>query len=157
MEPLIGLISFFVFLLLGYFVGSWRERKHYKSIKKREKETLHIPVVSFKQLPEDRDVKALKLATGSVVISIDYFKRFLAGLINIFGGQVRPYESLVDRAKREAILRMKSKMEDVDMIVNFRIETSTIGGAANRGSVGSIEVLAYGTAVKFNESNEVRS
>ena len=41
------------------------------------------------------------------MVSVDYFKRFLAGLRMIFGGRVSSYESLLDRARREALLRMR--------------------------------------------------
>ena len=67
------------------------------------------------------------MVCGSAVISIDYFKRILAGLRNIFGGTVKSYETLIDRARREALLRMKEKADDATMIINVRIETSTIG------------------------------
>ena len=86
------------------------------------------------------------------MISVDYFKRFLAGLRNIFGGEVRSYCSLLDRGRREAILRMKELWPEADLIVNARVETSSISkGAQNRqgGSIGSTEVLAYGTAIRF--------
>jgi uncharacterized protein YbjQ (UPF0145 family) len=99
-------------------------------------------------------VKNAFLVHGSAVISIDYFKRLLATLRNIVGGNVKSYESLVDRARREAILRMKEQAlaKGARMIVNLRLETSTIGNSANRkGSIGSVEVIAYGTAVTLNQ------
>ena len=90
--------------------------------------------------------------TGSAVISIDYFKRILAALRNIFGGEVAVYESLLDRARREALLRMKYQVPNAHAIVNVRIETSAIGNSANRkNGLGSVEALAYGTAIWFEE------
>jgi uncharacterized protein YbjQ (UPF0145 family) len=85
---------------------------------------------------------------GHVVISIDYFKRFLAGLRNIFGGEVSSYETILDRARREAILRMKEAAKEADIIINLRIETSTIA-KSSKNQVGCSEVLAYGTAITF--------
>jgi len=67
-------------------------------------------------------------------------------LINIFGGRVSSYESLLDRGRREAILRMKESAKGASEIVNVRIETSSISKNDNRG-IGSIEVYAYGTAI----------
>ncbi|MGQ0547496.1 MAG: YbjQ family protein, partial [Betaproteobacteria bacterium] len=52
---------------------------------------------------------ASRLVAGSVVIADDYFKSLLAGLYSFFGGPVRSYESLLDRARREAVLRMKAE------------------------------------------------
>ncbi len=150
MEQLIIII---ILIGLGYVVGSIAENRHYRSIISREAQLLHIPTVSVKNMiEEDADIKDVKMVQGSVVISIDYFKRLLAGLRNIFGGKVTAYESLVDRARREAILRMKEKALNADIILNTRLETSTIGRSANRSkSIGSIEAIAYGTAVFYRK------
>lgn len=145
------LTIFLVLIALGYFAGSWVESKHYRSIEERERKFLKMPALTLKTPPcAEDDIESSKVALGSVVISIDYFKRFLAGLRNIFGGRVSSYETLVDRARREAILRMKETVPGADMIVNMRIETSSIGKSANKkGQLGSVEALAYGTAIKL--------
>ena len=147
------LIIVIVLIGLGYVVGSMAEKKHYRSIISREAQLLHIPTVSVKNMIEGGvDILDARMVQGSVVISIDHFKRILASLRNIFGGKVTAYESLVDRARREAILRMKEKSPNADIVLNTRIETSTIGRSANnRKSIGSIEAMAYGTAVSYRK------
>lgn len=148
-----NLLVFFILLALGYGAGSLAEKRHYKSIHKREKELLKLAVVTVEgSFPEGR-VSSATLVSGSVVISIDYFKRLLAILRNVFGGRVKSYESLVDRARREAILRMKeeAKKKGAGMIINMRLETSTIGKNANqKKQIGSVEAIAYGTAIVMN-------
>ena len=138
-------------MAIGYYFGRAAENKHFKSIRKREKKYRNLPAVTFKSLPPEQPKPTdSKLVIGSTVVSIDYFKRFLGMIGNIFGGNLSSYESLIDRGRRESLLRMKKAAKDADMIINIRIETSMIGQSANqKGSVGSIEVLAYGTAVKF--------
>ena len=147
------LIIVIVLIGLGYVVGSILEKKHYRSIISREAQLLHIPTVSVKNIIEDGvDIIDARMVQGSVVISIDHFKRILASLRNIFGGRVTAYESLIDRARREAILRMKEKSPNADIILNTRIETSIIGRSANsRKSIGSIEAMAYGTAISYRK------
>jgi uncharacterized protein YbjQ (UPF0145 family) len=147
------LIIVIVLIGLGYVVGSIAEKKHYRSIISREAQWLHIPTVSVKNMIEDGvDIIDARMVQGSVVISIDHFKRILASLRNIFGGRVTAYESLIDRARREAILRMKEKSPNADIVLNTRIETSTIGRSANsRKSIGSIEAMAYGTAISYRK------
>ena len=147
------LIIVIVLIGLGYVVGSILEKKHYRSIISREAQLLHIPTVSVKNMIEDDvDIIDARMVQGSVVISIDHFKRILASLRNIFGGRVTAYESLIDRARREAILRMKEKSPNADIVLNTRIETSTIGRIANsRKSIGSIEAMAYGTAISYRK------
>ena len=148
-----NLIIILVLFGLGYFIGSMNERKHFKSIESREKRSARLPVVTMdKSIREGEIVTSSRMVTGNAVISIDYFKRVLAALRNIFGGEVASYESLVDRARREALLRMKFQVPSAHAIVNVRIETSTIGRSANRkNGLGSVEALAYGTAVWFQE------
>jgi uncharacterized protein YbjQ (UPF0145 family) len=139
-------------MALGYGVGSFAERRHYKSILKREKEFLHLPAVTLKTAHYTPDqVASARLVYGSTVISIDYFKKILAGLRNIFGGTVKSYESLVDRARREAALRMKEMAGDAEVIVNVRIETAAVGKQANKKSVGCLEAIAYRTAITLKQ------
>lgn len=137
-----------VLLILGYFIGTHLEKKHYQSIIKREELLREIPAIASKILPPDAVNYNQVLVMGNVTISIDYFKRFLAALHNFFGGRVTSYESLLDRARREAILRMKEDAADrnATLVLNIKYETASIykgGGKA----IGSVEVLAYGTAM----------
>lgn len=141
------IIIFIVLVSLGYFVGSHKEKKHYQSIIEREKALMHLPAHNgknpIKPLPEK---VYCHMVVGSVVVSVDYFKRILAALRAIFGGEIAAYETLVDRARREAILRLKESCEGCDEIIGLRIETSSIS-KGNPNQVGSVEVLAYGTAI----------
>jgi len=142
------LIIFFILITIGYIAGTLAEKRHYRSIRKRETAFLNLPAVTMKGVdyPAEK-VKSAQMVYGSAVISIDYFKRMLAGLRNIFGGTVKSYETLIDRARREALLRMKEMAGGATVIVNVRIETSTIGKRANKKSVGCLEAIAYGTAL----------
>lgn len=145
---ILGLV---LLLLVTYSSGSFLERRHYKSIRVREVRFRRLPlfVERTSQLPSQYSDG--KLVSGNVVISVDYFKRFLAGLRSILGGRVKAYESLIDRGRREAILRMKEEAYHwgAQEIVNMRFSTSVIGGnPASRGKLGSVEVMVYGTALK---------
>lgn len=141
------LIVFLVLLALGYGFGRHAETSHYKSIIAREKRLNRLPAVAIKVPPMGTPLRA-ELVTGSVVISVDYFKRFIAGLRNFIGGRVTSYESLLDRARREAVLRMKEQAEKLGAkyVFNVKLETASISQNA-RGGIGSVEVLAYGTAL----------
>jgi len=143
------LIILAILISLGYFFGRRAEKNHYKSILEREKQWLRLPTSSSKHVMGDiRKIDHCELANGNMVVSIDYFKRVLAGLRNFFGGNVQSYETLIDRARREAVLRMKESCPDADQIINLRLETSSIT-KGNRKQIGSVEVLAYGTAIYF--------
>jgi uncharacterized protein YbjQ (UPF0145 family) len=148
MDALIQIIIFLVLLGLGYFFGQSIEKKHYRSIIKREAQLQSIPVIASKILPEEFQPCQTQLVSGNVVISVDYFKKFVSGLRSIVGGRMISYESLIDRARREAILRMKqdAKKMNANYVFNIKMETSSISKGA-KNTIGSVEVLAYGTAV----------
>ena len=150
---MVQLLTFVALISLAYVTGHLIEAKHYNSIKERESKFLNLPVITTKHLPEQQaGFQEARLVYGSVVVSIDYFKRVLAGLRNIFGGEISSFETLIDRARREAILRMKESAQGADTIINLRLETSRIGQAANKkDQLGSIEVFAYGTAISLKK------
>lgn len=144
---MIELIIFLVLLALGYGVGQYAERRHYRSIIAREARLNALPAVAVRTPPAEPHYRQA-LVFGSTVVSVDYFKRFLAALRNLFGGRVTSYETLLDRARREALLRMKAQAETLgaSLVFNVKYETMSISKGAKQ-TIGSVEVLAYGTAL----------
>lgn len=139
-------------IVIGRLVGSRIERNHYKSIIEREFRFRSQPALSTKESGAAGPIRSASLATGSVVVSVDHFKRFLSGFRMIFGGEIRSYSSLIDRARREAVLRMKESQPDAHAYINTRLETSTISNTAGNEGTGTVEVLAYGTAVHYDRA-----
>lgn len=151
------LVIFLVLMVLGYGFGQYAERRHYRSILEREKWFRSEVLVFQTGVPPEQDheqERDVQLVMGSVVISVDYFKRFLAGLRALFGGRVKSYESLLDRARREAILRMQQEASKLGagMVINLRMETASISKGEQK-TVGSVEVLAYGTAIIIRDTS----
>jgi uncharacterized protein YbjQ (UPF0145 family) len=143
------IVLILVLLTLGYGFGTYREKRHYQSIIEREALLQDILVFESRHCPNPSRTGGGHLVAGNVVISVDYFKMFVAGLRKLVGGRLRSYESLLDRGRREAVLRMKDKAKllNADQIFNVRFETSSISQGA-QGNLGSIEVLVYGSAIK---------
>lgn len=137
MELIIG----FVLLVITYFTGTHIEKKHFRNLIAREKLIVHQPFTTDNFTAMDHsNIKKIGMVSESCVIGADYFKMFIASLRSLIGGPLSTYESLLDRARREAILRMREKARNADMIVETRIITSEIGP-------GIIEIQAYGTAI----------
>ncbi|MCP4300764.1 MAG: YbjQ family protein [Gammaproteobacteria bacterium] len=139
-------------LIIAYFIGSTIEKKHFASIRKREDDLHGFPVVSFDTMPDDWKVSSSDMVTGSIVISLDYFKRVIAGLRGLIGGRIKTYEPLLERARREALLRMTESARErgYDAIFNVRLETSRLANSTRDGKgTAGVEMLAFGTAVKF--------
>jgi len=145
------MVDIFIFLLLlasGFIFGQYLEKRHYRTIREREASLRHVPAIATKHLPQNFLPCTTEMVCGNVVISIDFFKKFISGLRRIVGGRVSSYESLIDRARREAVLRMKEQAvkKGAQYVFNVKMETSSIS-KGRRNSIGSVEVLAYGTAI----------
>ena len=96
---------------------------------------------------------------AGVVVSSDYFRRMLAAIRNFFGGNIRSYETLLDRARREAVLRLKEQAAEkgANAVLNFKLETASLGNIhqpQQGGAVGTVEVLAYGTAGRLSQPTQ---
>ncbi len=155
MDPIVELSIQFgiplVLLVVAYFTGTTLERRHYASIRERELRWRSLPAITFRNVPPSWQVTDSGLIAGSVVVSVDYFKRFISGLQMIFGGRIKSYETLLDRARREALLRVKEEAAErgYHAIINVRIETCRIANARKSESVAGIEVLVFGTGLKL--------
>ena len=130
---------------ISYVITRIDEHFHYKSIRKREAELLECPFVNFdcEFSPENSDFTS-KIVEGSVVLGSGYFKKVVAQLKNIFGGSVTSYESILDRARREATLRMREQARGSDGVMNVRVQTASL-------EKGVIEVSVYATAIYYQK------
>ncbi|NOZ87954.1 MAG: YbjQ family protein [Deltaproteobacteria bacterium] len=149
-ELIVILIYLSSFIFFFYAIGKIIEIRHLKNLESREKALSGMVLTNTKKLPGDLIGEKAWLCQGSVVIGADHFKRLAAGLRNIVGGRMKSIESVLDRARREAVLRMaeQAKLDGASALINIRLETSTIGTAGNGNGLMIAEVLAYGTAFR---------
>ncbi len=140
-------------IIIAYFTGSFIERRHFRRIIKREHELSDILAFAIRRVPSDLALSEPKLVCGSAVISVDYFKKFAASLRGIIGGRIGTYESLFERARREAVLRMKdeARRHGASIVLNVKHETARIYAGGGRLTV-SVEALAYGTAYRSHDA-----
>lgn len=81
---------------------------------------------------------------GSEVRAKHLGKQFMAGLKTIVGGEVTQFTQLLQETKQAALGRMEEEAKKLgaDAVVCYRYFTADVMD-------GTIEVAAYGTAVKF--------
>ena len=86
---------------------------------------------------------------GSVVIAQDYFKMVIAKVLSLFGKNLTTYETLLDRARREALVRMRTQAHSkgYNHVYGLRLEVTNVN---QLGSM--VEAIAYGTAVISSDS-----
>ena len=152
MESLIPQIAIPAFLiLLGLIFGRVAEMKHRRNLERREQRLRHMIVSNLKTFPGGSDpAHGPTIVMGDAVIATDYVKSLLAKIRMTLGGEVRSFESLMVRARREAIMRMLERAEDTgyDAVCNVRLNPADIGGVTRRRPVLMASVCATGTAYR---------
>lgn len=146
MAPLILTI---ILLVVGVIFGTQAEKRHVERLTAREAELSYIVVTNLKTIPNGHSAPVL--VTGSTVIAFDYFRRFIARIVMLVGGRVTMYETMLDRARRQALVRLLEEAEQkgATAVHNIRFEFSRVGSSSRQANVGGgAELLAYGTAVK---------
>jgi uncharacterized protein YbjQ (UPF0145 family) len=86
----------------------------------------------------------LGVVRGIVVRAPTIGQGFMGGVARIFGGNIRAYEEVCERARSEAYARMveHAQDKDADGVIAMRYDATEFGQSVT-------EVLAYGTAVKL--------
>lgn len=84
------------------------------------------------------------IAQGSSVRAKHVGRDIMAGLKNVFGGELKGYTELLNESRAEAVERLKQHAASMgaDAVVNVRFSTATI-------AAGASEIFAYGTAVRL--------
>ncbi len=93
-------------------------------------------------IPNKTIVTGFGVVSGSTVRAKHAGRDIMAGLKNIFGGELKGYTELLEESREEAIKRMVSQAEQMgaNAIVNVRFSTSSV-------AAGAAEIYVYGTAV----------
>lgn len=99
-------------------------------------------VSNIEIIPGKRIVKHLGLVQGNTVRAKHAGRDIMAGLKNIFGGELKGYTELLTEAREEAVQRMMAQAQDMGAngVINVRFSTSSV-------TAGAAELFAYGTAV----------
>lgn len=99
-------------------------------------------VTNIETVPGKTIVKHLGLVNGSTVRSKHVGRDLMAGLKNIFGGELKGYTELLTESREEALQRMLDQARAIgaNAVVNVRFSTSSV-------AAGAAELFAYGTAV----------
>ncbi|MEZ6119264.1 MAG: heavy metal-binding domain-containing protein [Pirellulaceae bacterium] len=155
MEDIISLVFLIgipaVLFLLGFVFGGMNHHRHLQDLEAREQRLSHFTVSQIKSFPAGKiGNSAPQLIVAETVVGSDYLKSFLGGLRNIFGGEVRSFQGLIDRARREATLRVMEEAERLgyNAVCNLRLETADVGGRGNnkKNKIVMASIIAYGTA-----------
>lgn len=100
-------------------------------------------ISNMEVIPGLRVKKHLGLVQGSTVKAKHAGRDIMAGLKNIFGGELRGYTQLMNDSRDAALERLREEAEALgaNAVLNVRFSTSAI-------TQGASEILVYGTAVQ---------
>ncbi len=103
-------------------------------------------ITNIEIVPGKRITKHMGLVQGSSVRAKHVGRDIMAGLKNIFGGELKGYTELLQDSREEAVKRMVAQAEAVgaNAVLNVRFSTSSI-------AAGAAELFAYGTAVTLED------
>ena len=99
-------------------------------------------VTTLEVIPGKSIQKHFGLVQGNTIRAKHVGRDFMAGLKNIFGGELKGYTELLAESRKEATERMVAQAEALgaNAVLNVRYSTSSI-------AQGAAELYAYGTAV----------
>lgn len=99
-------------------------------------------ISNIEVIPGKRIQQHLGLVQGSSVRAKHIGRDFMAGLKNIFGGELKGYTELLQESREEATNRMLAQATAVgaNAVLNVRFSTSSV-------ATGAAELFVYGTAV----------
>ena len=150
-------VGIFLFLLiLGVVFGSMAERRHYADLMRREAALVDVIQTNSPTFLEPITAEQPPmLVCAETVIATDYLKRFLASIRNFFGGEVRAFHSLMDRARRESVVKIleQAKAQGYNAICNLRLEPADVGG--NVQPQGTAMVCIVGSATAYRSGTTV--
>lgn len=101
-------------------------------------------LTNTEEIPGKKIVTLYGVVSGSTVRAKHAGRDMMAGIKNIFGGELKGYTELLQESRDEAIDRMKSQARQMgaNAIVNVRFSTSSV-------AAGAAEIYVYGTAVSM--------
>lgn len=92
-----------------------------------------------------KTLETLSIVKGSTIMSKNVGRDIGASFKSLVGGELKGYTEMMNEARAMATKRMVDEAKELgaDGIVNIRYASSSV-------MQGAAEVIAYGTAVKFN-------
>lgn len=102
-------------------------------------------ITNIEYLPNKEIVEHFGVVSGSTVRAKHVGRDIMAGLKNVFGGELVGYTELLGESRDQAIERMTAQAESMgaNAILNVRFSTSSV-------AAGAAELYVYGTAVRVN-------
>ncbi|MEM9165975.1 MAG: heavy metal-binding domain-containing protein [Planctomycetota bacterium] len=141
-----------ILLIIGaFFIGTLTENNHLKRLGASEASLAGIRVSTIDRAIDFSGAERGEIVVGECVIATDHFKSFIAKIVKLVGGELKIYRSLMERARRQALVRLmeSAREKGYTSVCNIRLQTADVGGsAATARGATMVAVLASGTAYR---------
>ena len=99
-------------------------------------------ITNIETIPGKNITACHGVVSGSTVRAKHAGRDLMAGIKNIFGGELKGYTELLSESRDQAIERMQAQAMQMgaNAVVNVRFSTSSV-------AAGAAEIYVYGTAV----------
>jgi uncharacterized protein YbjQ (UPF0145 family) len=103
-------------------------------------------ITNLETIPGKTITRHYGLVQGNTIRAKHVGRDLMAGLKNIFGGELKGYTELLSESRQEATDRMIQQAQSLgaNAVLNVRYSTSSI-------AQGAAELYAYGTAVTVEQ------
>lgn len=97
---------------------------------------------NIETIPGKTIISSHGIVSGSTVRAKHVGRDIMAGVKNVFGGELKGYTELLSESRDQALNRMQEEAENLgaNAVVNIRFSTSSV-------TSGASEIYVYGTAV----------
>lgn len=147
------LVPLLPWLVSGIGTAIYQPKKKQELLQREQAFAKKGDVLSTLSQPlSGKEVKEYQVLMTNVVMSPSWIQSLVGGILSLFGGEINVFTKVVDWSRREAQQRLREEAaaNGYDEVINIRLETTTlrkIQGAKDKTT--GVEVLAYGTAVKY--------
>ena len=139
---------------MGFVAGTFAEKNHFKRLDEREAVNRQMLQTQSKLfLSPVKSGKTPTMIHSETVVASDYFKNFISGFRKFFGGEMKSYYTLMERARRETLAKLIEQARDMgyNAVCNVRLEPADISGAVtNPKKKKSVMVCIIATATAYD-------
>lgn len=153
MGIIIALLITGFLIILGFVAGTFAEKNHFSKLDEREavnRQMLQTQSKIF--LSPKAGGKTPTMIHSETVVASDYFKNFISGFRKFFGGEMKSYYTLMERARRETLAKLIEQAREMgyNAVCNVRLEPADVSGAVTNPKKKSVMVCIIATATAYD-------
>ena len=151
---LFGPVSF----LFSMIFSRRRHRKMIDDVMNRVSSTVNEygrdPLTNKKNPSKNEQISEAKMIQANFVVGPGWWNQWIASWHTLFGGNISSFDDVLMLARQDVLQSLRDQASEggFDEVVNVRLESARISYLSAKSNK-YIDVFAYGTAIKYANSN----